>query len=298
MKIMSDISCTILSPRTRILTFDDNISVLLIIGSRFTFLCDTHLGPESMKKVQNELGTISHPEQMVIFNSHSDWDHVWGNCEFSHNLIIGHSTCRDRLKERGEYDLISHSSMTRGIVTITLPNMTFDSRLTFEEDDVEFIYAPGHTIDSSLCFDRKDSILYVGDLVEDPIPYLDYERTDLYLNTLEMLLTFPADIMVSAHSGIIVRDLIRANIAYIQAVQEGKSIDNSRFGAYDNVHQLNLNTRIMFCYEKEVRDILKEKFDFLSFWSLFPNFEKKSSDELEINLKQYLMEIEKVRHHQ
>jgi len=279
---------TKLSTRTRILTFDDDISVFLIFADRHTFLCDTHLGPDSMQQVQELLAGEAASRDLVVFNSHSDWDHIWGNCAFPEVMIIGHTTCRERMKERGEFDISRLHTLTRGDVRIILPNLTFESHLCFEDDDVCFIHAPGHTIDSSLCFDRRDGVLYVGDLVEDPVPYLDYERLDTYLETLEMLLTFPANVLVSAHSGIVTRDLIRKNIRYITKVMDGEEIDQEQLGAYASVHLANINTLLMLKYEKVVREKLKESYDFVSFWSITPDLSLIGTRDLTSLLDRYL----------
>lgn len=291
LSVMNGLTCTHISERTWILTFDDNISILLIRGKNHTFICDTHLGPESMSGVLEVLSSLPHAENLIIFNSHSDWDHIWGNCAFSDTLIIGHHTCRKRMQERGAFDLSRNLFLTRGPVTLQFPNLTFESGLCFEDDEVEFIYAPGHTIDSSICFDRKEKILYIGDLVEVPIPYIDYDQTDLYIRTLEMLLTFPADVIVSAHSGIISRDLVRSNRTYIRSVQEGIEVDTQSFGSYKTVHQANLNTLLMFRYEAIARQKLNERFDYAAFWSIIPDMSQIETQDLENLLTRYLLEM-------
>lgn len=279
-----------LSDRTWMLTFDDDISVMVIIGTNFTVLCDTHLGPDSIKEIHQFLEPVSHSAKFFIFNSHSDWDHIWGNCAFPGMLIAGHISSRVRMKERGTFDLSRHNTKTRGLVQIRLPNLTFDSGLILDEDDVEFSYAPGHTIDSSVCLDRKDNILYLGDLAEDPIPYIDYERVDIYIRTLESILKFPANILVSAHSGIITRDLIRSNIDYLDKVSKGHPIDTSSFGPYEKVHQANLNTLIICRYERLVKEKYGDTYSFDRFWSSIPDPEETDTETMEESLKSLLHE--------
>jgi len=281
-----------ISDRTWILTFDDDISVLVIIGKRYTVLCDTHLGPESMREVIEFLASVPHPENLFIFNSHSDWDHIWGNCAFPDAIIASHTTCRKRMMERGAFDLSRECAKTKGCVQIQLPNLTFDTMLVLEDDDIEFWYAPGHTIDSSVCFDRKGRNLYLGDLVEDPIPYIDYDRLDIYINTLELIISLPAENLISAHSGIVTRDLIRSNIAYLSMVLDGIPIDSSSCGAYAQVHQRNMNTLIMFRYEALVRDVQKDRYSFDAFWGLIPDPEVRDTESVETSMKNYLHEIQ------
>jgi len=272
-------------------TFDDNISVMVIIGRRYTILCDTHLGPDSMQEVTRFLASVPHPENLFIFNSHSDWDHIWGNCAFPDSIIASHTTCRKRMLERGEFDLLRQKARARGLVKIFLPNLTFDSRLCLDDDEIECMHAPGHTIDSSVCLDRSGNIIYVGDLVEDPIPYIDYDRIDVYIRTLKSLITSSAQVFVSAHSGIITRDLIRSNITYLNAVLTGKEVDTNSFGTYKTVHQANLNALTIFRYEALARETLGDAFSFETFWSAIPDPEGSDQKSLENFLNQYLHDI-------
>jgi hypothetical protein len=135
---------------------------------------------------------------------------------------------------------------------------------------------------------EQEKVLFVGDLVEDPIPYLDYERLDLYIRTLERILVIPAEYLVSGHSGLVKHDLIRSNIRYITQVMNNEPVDTSTFGEYASVHQINLNTLIMFRYEKIARDILAENYDFSDFWSFPPDLAGISTEELKLMMDQYL----------
>lgn len=234
--------------RGTLLTFDDDISLYLIHGFRSYILCDTHCGPESMDEIFSFIDKKSESARMVIFNSHSDWDHIWGNCSFPGSIRIGHEICRRRMQERGELDLMQNSSQQRGAVVITLPNLTFSDRLTLEDEGIEFSYAPGHTIDSAVCYDCRDNVLYLGDLVEDPIPYLDAEDLDIYITTLRALQVHPAEVLITAHSGVVTRDLITRNLSYIERVKDGVQMDPAGFGTYRHVHQWNLNMRVIWEY--------------------------------------------------
>ncbi|HWQ64875.1 MAG TPA: MBL fold metallo-hydrolase [Methanospirillum sp.] len=234
-----------IADRGHLLTFDDEISLYLISGASLDLLCDTHLGPVSMEEIFETLKYKPENHRLLIFNSHSDWDHIWGNCVFSENIIIGHELCRQRLKERGAFDLMQNVAQKRGDVQLIPPNLTFTDQLTLEDEGIRFDYAPGHTVDSSVCYDMADEVLYLGDLVEDPIPYLDAYDLDQYITTLTSLLDHPARILISAHSGLVTRDLIKANIAYIQAIRDEVFIDPAHLGSYGQVHRWNLNMRFV-----------------------------------------------------
>ncbi len=249
--------------RGRLLTFDDDISLYLISGSRFYLLCDTHLGSVSMEQVLQLLSADPLFRQLVLFNSHSDWDHIWGNGAFDDPVIIGHEQCRVRMQERGIFDLDQNAHLQRGKVILTPPNLTFSERLTFDDEMIAIWHAPGHTEDSSVCYDLQDQVLYLGDLVEDPIPYLDAADLDQYIATLISLLTHPARILVSAHSGLVNRDLIQQNITYIKGMMSGAPFKPADFGSYGPVHQWNQNMRIVHRFSRIAREQFGDTYSYV-----------------------------------
>jgi glyoxylase-like metal-dependent hydrolase (beta-lactamase superfamily II) len=273
-----------------IFTFEDDITVYLIQTDKYWFLCDTHLGPESMEYIKNYILAQS-KKDVIVFNSHSDWDHIWGNCSFRGKIIIGHETCRKRMNEIGQFDLARLSEYHRGNINLLLPNLTFSDRLTFEEDEIEFIYAPGHTVDSSVCFDRKDSVLFVGDLVEYPIPYLDFDDLEVYIKTLEFIKKFPAKVKVSSHSGIIDNALIDCNSTYIMNISKGNPIDPIVYQECLSVHNFNINNRLFLKYENMVREKLRDSFNYTLFRSNFGDLKKVDYVDLQKALELYFAHL-------
>jgi glyoxylase-like metal-dependent hydrolase (beta-lactamase superfamily II) len=149
------------------------------------------------------------------------------------------------MEDRGIFDLNENRAQVRGDVVLRLPDLIFRDHLTLADEGIVFSAAPGHTVDSAICYDQRDKVLYLGDLVEDPIPYLDAVDLNQYLETLQSLWEHEAVTLVSAHSGIISRDLIQKNMGYIRNIRDGSPIDSSLFGEYAPVHQWNLNMRII-----------------------------------------------------
>lgn len=272
-----------------IFTYEDDISVYLIKGDHSYILCDTHLGPLSMDIIKDYISTTHLPEkEILIFNSHSDWDHIWGNCAFPDAKIIAHEKARTRMFEIGKYELQRLAKFHNGEIELKLPSLTFSDKLALPDEGIEFIYAPGHTIDSSLCFDQKDSVLFVGDLVESPIPYLDYYYLDVFIKTLEFIKGFPSMIKLSAHSGIISDKLIERNISYIKGILHGESISSEMIGSSVEVHQYNLNNRLLLQYEPLIRDKLGKKFDYASYKSNFMNLGKVSTEDFKVEIENYI----------
>ena len=195
-------------------------TVYLINSDNRVYLCDTHLGPKSMEPIKEYLQAQGLNKPLVIFLSHSDWDHVWGVCAFANLLVAAHELCAQKIIQRGPLELQRYASYQNGDIRLVTPNLTFDSRLLFADDGVEFIYAPGHTVDSAICFDHRDSALYAGDLVEKPQPAIGWHDLENYIDTLEYLRENPAQVIITSHSGIVTREDIEDNLDYIRDCQE------------------------------------------------------------------------------
>lgn len=252
--------------RGTIFTFDDETSVYLVNSDKRLFLCDTHLGPISMEVIKQYI--MDHnwtSKELIVFNTHSDWDHIWGNCAFENALIIGHETCRQRMLERGQYDLeIIPEEYHMGKVQIKLPNLTFTDKIIFDDDGVEMIYSPGHTICSSIFYDKTDSVLFTGDLVENPMPFTLYEDLEKFADSLSLIKDINANILVSAHSSIVDIKQVDKNLVYIKNIIANipQSFDDE---GDQMMHENNLKRVMMLKYEKRAKEKLGNNFKLKSF---------------------------------
>ncbi len=198
-----------------------NINIYLIEGDSQVIICDTGCGPDHMQDVKQFIEQMEpQPEQIIILNSHHHYDHVWGNSVFEDASIYSHESCLSKLIAEGEKALSQYSEHKRGEVRLTLPNQPFPDRVVFDNGNIEFFYTPGHTDDSVSCIDRQDKVLFVGDNVETPIPFIYSPDLDQYIATLTEYLTMDWDVLVASHDPIYYDDtLIRSNIEYLEEVR-------------------------------------------------------------------------------
>ena len=271
--------------RGALFTFDDGISVYRVRGPRRSFLCDTHLGPLSMAAVKPGMEGRELPP--VVFNTHSDWDHVWGNAAFPQALLVAHADCRRRLAERGGYELEHEAERCRGSVEIRLPDLTFQSQLAFPDEGVEMFHAPGHTPDSAVFYDQEDEVLFLGDLVEAPIPYLDDEDIARYLQTLETLRHFPARLKITAHSGVVDTALIESNLRYVEKMLEGREVPETMYRGAEEVHRFNRNNRLLLPLERRMRRRLAERFCYPDFRRAFSDLHRVEPETLKREVERY-----------
>lgn len=195
----------------------DQTNILAIYGDRYTYLCDTFLGPDSMEEVKEIFRKDGRNQQIIIFNSHYDWDHVWGNCAFSNSIIVAHEKCYKNLERYFWDDYHKNVQHAKGNVVPYFPNLLIKERLIFKEDELTFFYSPGHTNDSSSCFDKKTSTLYVGDNVESPHPFVANSNIKLLIYTLSEYIKIKPKNIVIGHGKESSIDLIKENINYLKA---------------------------------------------------------------------------------
>lgn len=199
--------------------FNCTTNIYLIDGNKHIFICDTFLGSKYMMKIKKFIDENLNDNPIIVFNSHADWDHIWGNCFYKDNTIISHIKCRENIKKYGLEEFYEFKVLHEEDMKIVLPNLTFKERLEFHEDQVDFFYSPGHTECSSSCIDKKDNIMFVGDNVESPRPCISWNKIDIYKNTLENYLKINASIIIPGHGDITDNDLVYKNLRYIKNIK-------------------------------------------------------------------------------
>ncbi|MCK5303969.1 MAG: MBL fold metallo-hydrolase [Candidatus Heimdallarchaeota archaeon] len=227
-------------------SFDDPYFTTLYVinGKNRIFICDTFLGPVPMREVLKFLEKEGvKDKEIVVFNTHYDYDHIWGNQLFENSVILAHELCVKELKETGEDDLKQFEAHKKGDVKLILPNTDFKEKLVFSDDGVEFYHTPGHTADSSSCYDSVDKVLIVGDNLESPFPYIRILNVKEYANSLREYLSRDAEIIVSGHDEIMNSDrLLRENLEYLENFTS-KKIDRKNFTKkHRGIHFSNVKT--------------------------------------------------------
>ncbi len=252
--------------RGMVFTFDDLSSsdyacptnVYVIHTGKSFFICDTFLGPASMKEVKEYLEKECGEKEYIIFNSHSHWDHHWGNSAFPKSKIIAHELCMEDMRENAESILEKNAKFKRGKVTITYPNLLFKNNLNFDEEQILIFHSPGHTLDSSSCYDSADKVLFVGDNLEEPIPYINsnLEGLKVYIESLKYYASLDIDAIVPGHGQVSDKSLLEANLHYLENFPNlAELIDIEKQGkSFYIVHLANLN-RLATIYADEKNNL-------------------------------------------
>lgn len=214
-------------------------NVYVIYGEKYIYIIDTYLGPDVMSVIKNKVLEVSGNKPIIVINTHSHWDHVWGNNLFEFSIIIGHKKCKEYMKLEGLQKLDMHKEYQRGNIALIYPNLTFTDRILFEEDEVLIYHTPGHTDDSITILDMKDKVLFAGDNLERPIPYLMSKDLKQFISTLEDYLNIDADIIIGGHTACENKGLIEDNLEYVKKVLFGEHIEISS-KEFEEYHKTNI----------------------------------------------------------
>lgn len=191
-------------------------SVLLIAGQEHLFIVDTAYGSECMEIVKTFRKEKFPDKFIIVFNTHSHWDHVWGNNLFKNNPRFAHFLCADRIRKYDADAQKVNSSFMRGSAEICLPDILFDSEICFAEEGVRFFHTPGHTEDSCSVWVESDKLLFVADNLENPLPYTEAPDLQVYIHTLEIYTKLKPEILATSHSGVVPFDLLNKTVHYLE----------------------------------------------------------------------------------
>lgn len=235
-------------------------NVYAILADNAVFIIDTFLGPEAMELVKEAIEKKRAIQRYIILNSHADYDHFWGNQSFKGSDIYAHEMAYHRIQREGRSFLQLYNSHQLGEVVITKPNILFTDQVYFIDERVLFFYSPGHTDDSVSVYDIKDRVLFVGDNIEKPIPYVYSTQIDRYIETLKDYLNYTADYIISGHDPIMTDTyLIEQNITYLTKLSSfSVSLDDLTSSKHQAIHWSNLISLAQRTFEENDHKFCKK----------------------------------------
>jgi glyoxylase-like metal-dependent hydrolase (beta-lactamase superfamily II) len=217
--------------------FEEVISYL-ILGEKRALLFDTGLGVGKISATVARLTSLP----VTVINSHTHFDHVGGNAEFQ--KIWNRDLPYTRQNMSGESNAYSRDALAPERLCGALPPGTssksysirpWNSTHTLQDGErvnlggreLEVIFAPGHTPDSVVLFDRKNGLLFTGDTFYPGPIYLFVPETDFaaYVRSVARLAALEPQIklLLPAHNVPVAAPfyLKRLDDA-VQQVQRGK----------------------------------------------------------------------------
>tara|TARA_A100001037_G_C15148541_1_gene637727 strand:+ start:1651 stop:2493 length:843 start_codon:yes stop_codon:yes gene_type:complete len=186
----------------------------IIVGDESVLVIDSLRVPSFARDLIKDVKDITNKPIKFVIDTHSHWDHSWGNEEFPDATIIGHKNCYAEMvdvewNEQWRKKITSSNdpwSEEGNIVNITPPNMTFETSMQMyfggRELDLKY-FGKAHTSGDIYIHLPNEKIVFTGDVAQDGgVPYLgdcypvDWPETDNKLAAL------PIERFVSGHGPI------------------------------------------------------------------------------------------------
>ena len=186
----------------------------IIVGDDSVLIIDSLRVPSFARDLIKDVKDITDKPIKFVIDTHSHWDHSWGNEEFPDATIIGHKNCYAEMidvewNEQWRKKVTSSNdpwSEEGNIVNITPPNMTFETSMQLyfggRELDLKY-FGRAHTSGDIYIHLPKEKIVFTGDVAQDGgVPYLgDCYPVD-WPDTDNKLAALPIERFMSGHGPI------------------------------------------------------------------------------------------------
>src|SRR3989440_1189857 len=204
------------------------VDAYIVITDNYLVVFDTLLCPEDadamMQMVQDQLAG----RQVLVVNSHSDWDHAWGNAYFTRKHaapIIAHEYGMIRMQsEEAHVELADYQERYPIFHNVKLmpATLTFNHRLTIHDSNltIELFPAPGHHLDHIAAWIPQLSLLLGFDAVERPLPSIEDAATvPSMFATLEHFLALQPERAFCSHGKTTSPELVKVNLTYLREIE-------------------------------------------------------------------------------
>ncbi|MGZ6392004.1 MAG: MBL fold metallo-hydrolase [Ktedonobacterales bacterium] len=217
--------------RVRVFRAGDEVDTFALVTQRYLILIDTMSTPELSAEVAALLASEREGRQLLVINTHADYDHCWGNATFATPSsaysapIIAHERCLARMRSaaaRASLERRQKADSRFASVRLVEPTITFDKRLHIEGGDltIECFPTPGHTEDHIALWVPELRLIFAGDAAEHPFPHVDNGETlPILLRSLEHIAAYDPAVVLPCHGGTITPNLPARNVAYFATVE-------------------------------------------------------------------------------
>ncbi len=155
---------------------EGGVCFFLLIGTEKALLIDTGMQVRSAKELAEELTNLP----ILLFNTHTDIDHIGSNDEFEEVMM-------------NPAELVNYKKMHTSQTIIPV----FDGDIIdLGERPLLAIALPGHTPGSTALLDRNNGWLFSGDPIQDDNIFMFGEMRNLpaYIHSLKRLEKYKSDI--------------------------------------------------------------------------------------------------------
>lgn len=159
------------------------VDTFIVVTARYVVLVDTVINPTTARTMLGyALPYLTAGRQLLVVNTHADYDHAWGNQLFAGPQaeypapIIATRRCAEEFQHADTAVSLQQKQVAESAifdeVTLTPPTVLFDERLLIDGGDLtlELFATPGHTPDHLAIYIPTIATLLAADGAELPFP--------------------------------------------------------------------------------------------------------------------------------
>ena len=208
------------------------VDTFIITTKRYVVILDTMINAVTGRKLlEVARGKLGNGRQLLVINTHADYDHCWGNMAFTGEYaapIIG-SKLSAALFQEPEAEEVLQQRRERepdifNEVVLVPPTVQVDGRLYIDGGDLtlEFFPTPGHTVDHYALYIPEINTLLAADAAEVPYPMArTVDGLPLMRQSLAQLAAMKAETVLYCHAPVTIgAQLLPDNIAYFDKLEE------------------------------------------------------------------------------
>jgi glyoxylase-like metal-dependent hydrolase (beta-lactamase superfamily II) len=183
----------------------------IIIGDEGVLLIDSLRVPSFGRDLIADVKKLTDKPIRYVVDTHSHWDHSWGNEEFPDATIIGHANARTEMldveAQRWWLDRVVTAndpwSEEAKTVKITPPDLTFEERMSlyFGGRQIDLLYfGRAHTSGDIFIHLPEDGLLFTGDVAQDGgVPFMQDGYLKDWVGTGTRLAGVPHERFMAGH---------------------------------------------------------------------------------------------------
>ncbi|MER7503649.1 MBL fold metallo-hydrolase [Nonomuraea pusilla] len=209
-------------------SFDMNVG--LVVGDEHCLVIDTGTSHREAADLIDAIRKITGSPWTVV-NTHSHFDHYFGNALFRPAEIWGHVRCAEEIEEYGELhraDVLGRLPDRRAEleeVSIVPPDQTFAVSAHLEIGGRPVLlrhFGLGHSSNDIVVHVQDAGVVFAGDLVEESAPpaFGDSYPLDWPVTTAAMLAELPEPVFVPGHGAVVDRAFVAAQQEELATVAE------------------------------------------------------------------------------
>jgi glyoxylase-like metal-dependent hydrolase (beta-lactamase superfamily II) len=216
--------------------FEEVISYL-VIGEEKAALVDTGNGIGDIHGLIEELTDLP----IIVVNTHAHADHTGGNWAFDEVALYDHSWARNRLRGRTHEEMgnflgegMVWKPLPKGFDPATYHSKPFKVTHWLKEGDkidlggkeLEIIHTPGHTSDSVSLLEKREHLLFTGDIFYQAPIYIYSLDSDIneFISSFRKMVKADYDWAMPAHNEALVeKKVVESVLTAIESIKAGKA---------------------------------------------------------------------------